>query len=135
MSVLRCEPRVVRRLPVALLAAAAGLSVRVLELGVVLQGQAEVRNWSSVWVGLEVLEITGLVRTAVLLYCRSTYLSPVAGGTAVMPALDAMVRRADGSVRLRLVRVPGVREARLRTLVGGATGGWRVGGHRLHDAF
>ena len=89
MSVLRCEPRVVRRLPLALLAVAAGLSAWVLELGVVPQGQAEVRNWSSVWVGLEVLEITGLVMTADLLHRRSSYLSPVAGGTAVMFALDA----------------------------------------------
>ena len=89
MSVLRCEPRVVRRLPLALLAVAAGLSAWVLELGVVPQGQAEVWNWSSVWVGLDVLESTGLVMTAVLLHRRSSYLSPVAGGTAVMPALDA----------------------------------------------
>ena len=45
---------------------AVGLSAWVLELGAVLQGQAQVRNWSSVWVGLDLMEIAGLVVTAIL---------------------------------------------------------------------
>ena len=89
LSVLRCEPRIMRWMPAALLVIAAGLSAWVLELGAVLQGQAEVRNWSSVWVGLDTLEVVGLVLTAVLLRRRSVYLPLAAGVTATMFALDA----------------------------------------------
>jgi len=88
-SVLFCEPRALRWMPGALLLIAAGLSAWVLELGAALQGQAEVRNWSSVWVGLDIIEIVGLVVTAVLLRRRSAYLSAAAGATATMFALDA----------------------------------------------
>jgi hypothetical protein len=89
MSVLRCDPRIVRWMPAALLLVAAGLSVWIFELGAVLQGQAEVRNWSSVWVGLDMMEVAGLAMTAIMLYRRSTYLSAVAGATAALFALDA----------------------------------------------
>ena len=41
-----------RRMPVILLAIAAGLTMWVFELGAVLHGQVQVRNWSSVWSGL-----------------------------------------------------------------------------------
>lgn len=88
-SVLLLEPKIVRWMPAALVAIAAGLSAWVIELGAVLQGQAEVRNWSSTWVGLDLMEITGLVLTAVLLRRRSVYLSPVAAVTATLFALDA----------------------------------------------
>jgi len=78
-----------RRLSVALLAIAAGLTAWIFELGAVLQGQAQVRNWSSVWVGLDMLEVTGLVMTAVLMRRRSAFLAPVAAMTATAFALDA----------------------------------------------
>jgi hypothetical protein len=89
VSVLRCDPRVIRWMPAALLAIATGLTAWVFELGAALTGQAEVRNWSSVWVGLDVLEIAGLVLTAVLLYRRSIYRPTVAAATAAFFALDA----------------------------------------------
>lgn len=89
LSVLRCEARVVRWMPAVLVVIAVGLTAWAFELGAVLQGQVEVRNWSSVWVGLDLLEIVGLVVTAVLLHRRSAYLSAVAGATAMMFALDA----------------------------------------------
>lgn len=88
-SVLRLDPRVVRWMPTALVAIATGLTAWVIELGSVLQGQAQVRNWSSTWVGLDLMEVTGLVLTAVLLRRRSAYLSPVAAVTATLFALDA----------------------------------------------
>jgi hypothetical protein len=88
-AVLRCEPRILRWMPGALLVIAIGLGAWVLELGAVLQGQAEVRNWSSVWVGLDILEVVGLVVTAVLLRRRSVYLPLAAGATATTFALDA----------------------------------------------
>jgi hypothetical protein len=48
-----------------------------------------VRNWSSTWVGLDLMEITGLVLTSILLRRRSVYLSPVAAVTATLFGLDA----------------------------------------------
>jgi hypothetical protein len=89
LAVLRCEPRALRWMPVALLVIAIALTAWVFELGAVLHGQVEVRNWSSVWVGLDLLEIAGLVVTAMLLQRRSVYLSAVAGATAMMFTLDA----------------------------------------------
>jgi hypothetical protein len=88
-SLLRFDPRAMRWMPAALLLTAAGLTVWVFELGAVLQGQALVRNWSSTWVGLDLMEITGLVLTAVLLRRRSVYRSPVAAVTATLFGLDA----------------------------------------------
>lgn len=85
----RSDPRAVRRTSVVLLLIAAGLTGWVFELGAVLQGQAEVRNWSSVWVGLDAMEIAGLVMTAILLRRRSAYLAAVAAVTATLFALDA----------------------------------------------
>jgi hypothetical protein len=76
-------------MPAVLLLIAAGLTAWVFELGAVLQGQAQVRNWSSVWVGLDLLEITGLIMTAILLRRRSSYLAPAAAATATLFALDA----------------------------------------------
>lgn len=88
-SLVRLDPPVLRRMPAVLLLIAAGLSAWVFELGAVLQGQAQVRNWSSTWVGLDLMEITGLVLTAILLRRRSAYLSAVAAVTATLFALDA----------------------------------------------
>jgi hypothetical protein len=88
-SLRRPDPRTARRLPALLLLIAAGLTAWVLELGAVLQGQAEVRDWSTVWVGLDLMEITGLVVTAILLRRRSRYLAAVAAVTATLFALDA----------------------------------------------
>jgi hypothetical protein len=88
-AVLRLDPSVVRKMPTVLLLIAAGLTVWVFELGAVLQGQAQVRNWSSTWVGLDLMEIAGLVLTAVAMRRRSAYLSAVAAVTATLFALDA----------------------------------------------
>jgi hypothetical protein len=87
--VLRLDASVLRRMPAFLLLIAAGLTVWVFELGAVLQGQAPVRNWSSTWVGLDLMEITGLVLTAMALRRRSAYVSGVAAVTATLFALDA----------------------------------------------
>jgi hypothetical protein len=88
-SLAGMRARLMRRMPVILLAVAAGLTAWVFELGAVLQGQAQVRNWSSVWVGLDLMEIAGLVLTALLLRRRSAYLSAVAAVTATLFGLDA----------------------------------------------
>jgi hypothetical protein len=88
-SPLRLDPSALRKMSAILLLIAAGLTVWVFELGAVLQGQARVRNWSSTWVGLDLMEITGLVLTAVALRRRSAYLSAVAAVTATLFALDA----------------------------------------------
>jgi hypothetical protein len=88
-SLLRLDLPVLRRMPAILVLIAAGLTAWVFELGAVLQGQAQVRNWSSTWVGLDLMEITGLVLTAVALRRRSAYLSAVAAVTATLFAMDA----------------------------------------------
>ncbi len=88
-SLLWHDRRVLRWLPASLLLIAAGLTAWVVELGAVLQGQAQVRNWSSTWVGLDLMEITGLVLTAILLSRRSVYLAPAAAVTATLFGLDA----------------------------------------------
>jgi len=76
-------------MPAVLLLIAAGLTAWVFELGAVLHGQAQVRNWSSTWIGLDLMEITGLVLTAAAMRRRSAYLSAVSGVTATLFALDA----------------------------------------------
>jgi hypothetical protein len=76
-------------MPAVLLLIAAGLTAWVFDLGAVLPGQAQVRNWSSAWVGLDLMEISGLVATAILLRRRSVYPSPVAAMTATLFGLDA----------------------------------------------
>ena len=38
------------------------------ELGAVLHGQAQVRNCSSTWIGLDLMEITGLALTALTVW-------------------------------------------------------------------
>ena len=86
---LRFDLRIVRRMPAVLLLIAAGLTAWMLELGAVLHGQAQVRNWSSVWVGLDLMEIAGLVLTAVLLRRRSAYLAAAAAVSATLFAVDA----------------------------------------------
>jgi len=86
---LRPDPRLARKLPLILLLVAIGLGAWVFDLGAVLRGQAEVRNWSSVWVGLDLMEIAGLVLTAILLRRRSAYLAAAAAMTATLFALDA----------------------------------------------
>jgi hypothetical protein len=86
---LRTDLRLVRKMPLILTLIAVGLSAWVFELGAVLQGQAQVRNWSSVWVGLDLMEIAGLILTAILLRRRSVYLAAVAAVTATLFALDA----------------------------------------------
>jgi hypothetical protein len=86
---LGLHARFMRRMPVILLAIAAGLTVWVFELGAVLHGQVQVRNWSSAWVGLDLMEIAGLVLTAVLLKRRSACLSAAAAMTATLFGLDA----------------------------------------------
>jgi hypothetical protein len=77
------------RLPALLLLIAAGLTAWVMELGAILQGTAQVRNWSSTWVGLDLMEITGLIATALLLHRRSPRLPVAAAVTATLFFLDA----------------------------------------------
>jgi hypothetical protein len=86
---LRPHLRLGSKMPLILTLTAVGLSAWAFELGAVLQGQAQVRNWSSVWVGLDLMEIAGLVFTAILLHRRSAYLAAVAAVTATLFALDA----------------------------------------------
>jgi hypothetical protein len=91
-----------RRLSAVLLITAAGLTIWMFYLGSILHGQAQVRNWSSTWVGLDLMEIAGLFATAILLLRRSVYLSPVAAFTATLFVLDAWFDVMTGGSRFDL---------------------------------
>jgi hypothetical protein len=58
-------------------------------LGATLNGQAQVRMWSSTWIGLDTLEIIGLVSTAHFLMKRSLFVMATASFSATLFLLDA----------------------------------------------
>ncbi|WP_159048054.1 hypothetical protein [Streptomyces sp. WM6378] len=58
-------------------------------LGFLLDGQTQVHNWSVSWVGMDLLQATGLVATAILLARQVRTVSPVAAATAALLVLDA----------------------------------------------
>ncbi|MGV9268874.1 hypothetical protein ACWDRR_29885 [Kitasatospora sp. NPDC003701] len=61
----------------------------ILVLGATAPGEAEVPNWSTVWVGLDLLQCTGLIATAVLLARRSRLVALAGSATATLLLLDA----------------------------------------------
>ncbi|MGF1431625.1 hypothetical protein [Kitasatospora sp. LaBMicrA B282] len=83
------EQRYERRLRWGMVGLAAVLFGWIFVLGTVPQGHAEVRNWSSSWIGLDVLELLGLVGTAALYPRRPAFLAPVAAATATLFGVDA----------------------------------------------
>ncbi|TQF06600.1 hypothetical protein E6W39_35915 [Kitasatospora acidiphila] len=70
----------------------------ILVLGSTTRGQAEVRNWSTAWVGMDLLQVTGLLATAVLLVRRSRLVALAGSATATLLLLDAWfdVMTAEG---------------------------------------
>jgi hypothetical protein len=78
-----------RYLSGGLLITAAGLLMWVFILGSTLQGQAQVRDWSIAWVGLDLAETTGLAVTGWLVFRRHPAASPVAAVTATLFTVDA----------------------------------------------
>ncbi|MDI2131470.1 hypothetical protein [Yinghuangia seranimata] len=79
----------VRRLRWVIVALAAVLVVWIFQMGAAPSGHAEVRNWSTSWIGLDIAEVFGLLGTAFLLRSRSVHLAPVAAATAVLFGVDA----------------------------------------------
>ncbi|MEH0515197.1 hypothetical protein QBC31_31485 [Streptomyces sp. B21-079] len=78
-----------RQLCRVFVALAVVLVIWIFQMGAAPRGHAEVRNWSSSWIGLDILEVLGLLATVILLRSRSTYLAPVASAAATLFALDA----------------------------------------------
>jgi hypothetical protein len=78
-----------RYLSGGLLITAAGLLIWIFILGSTLRGQAQVRDWSIAWVGLDLAETTGLAVTGVLVFRRHLAASPVAAVTATLFTVDA----------------------------------------------
>ncbi|MFF2146364.1 hypothetical protein [Kitasatospora sp. NPDC058190] len=70
----------------------------ILVLGSTTRGQAEVRNWSTVWIGMDLLQCTGLIATALLLLRRSRLVALTGAATATLLLLDAWfdVMTAEG---------------------------------------
>lgn len=81
-------PRAARLLALALMIAAAMLLPWLIVLGAVLKGTAEVRMWSSSWIGLDSLEVIGLVTTGVLMLRRNIQVMAAASFTAALFFLD-----------------------------------------------
>ncbi|MGC0313998.1 hypothetical protein [Kitasatospora acidiphila] len=90
--------RLRRRLALVLAAVAVLLFAWILVLGSTTRGQAEVRNWSTAWVGMDLLQVTGLLATAVLLARRSRLVALAGSATATLLLLDAWfdVMTAEG---------------------------------------
>jgi hypothetical protein len=72
-----------------LVLAAVGLLGWTIYLGSVLRGQVMVRDWQIAWVGMDVMQVTGLTFCGILLARRHRLLSPVAAATATLLVLDA----------------------------------------------
>ncbi|MFD5463539.1 hypothetical protein ACFWIQ_12060 [Kitasatospora sp. NPDC127059] len=87
-----------RLLAAGLLVVAVLLFGWLLVLGAVTRGQAEVRNWSTAWVGMDVLQVAGLLATGRLLVRRSRLTALAAAASATLLLLDAWfdVMTADG---------------------------------------
>ncbi|MER5637157.1 hypothetical protein ABT095_09380 [Kitasatospora sp. NPDC002227] len=83
------EQRYEGRLRLGLVALAVALGVWIFLLGAHPQGHAEVRNWSSSWIGLDILELLGLLATALLYPKHPAYLAPVAAASATLFGIDA----------------------------------------------
>lgn len=107
---------VTRRLSLLLIGAALVLLAWVFYLGATLRGQAHVQMWSSTWVGLDCLEIIGLVSTAVLVQQRRSaviFVSALTGTVFLMDAwfdlmlseggFDAMVSALFGEIPCALI--------------------------------
>ena len=78
-----------RYLVYGLVLAASGLLIWMMILGSTLTGQAQVRDWSIAWLGLDSAEAAGLALTGLLVYRRHAAACPVAAVTATLFALDA----------------------------------------------
>jgi hypothetical protein len=81
--------RLSRWLRVLFVLLAAILVVWMFMMGAAPRGHADVRNWSSSWIGLDVGECLGLLSTALGMRVRSPHLPAIAGATATLFAVDA----------------------------------------------
>lgn len=90
----------IRRLSLLLLGVALFLVLWVLYLGATLRGQAMVRMWSETWVGLDCLEICGLIATAGLVIGRRSGVVVAAAMTGTLFLVDAWfdVMLSEGGV-------------------------------------
>jgi hypothetical protein len=79
----------IRWLPRLLTACAVFLMPWIGVLMAQLHGQAGKRSFASSWIGLDIMEICGLLLTAVLLRRRARAASPIAAATAMLLVADA----------------------------------------------
>ena len=86
---VRSAPSVLRWIGFALIVIALGMLPWLIILGATLQGQTQVRMWSSTWIGLDCLEIAGLLATATLLVRRKILVVMAATFTATLFFIDA----------------------------------------------
>ncbi|GAB2699769.1 hypothetical protein [Kitasatospora kifunensis] len=113
--------RFTRRLCGALVVLSVVLVVWMFMMGSAPQGRAEVRNWSSSWIGLDVLEFLGLLGTTWLLWHRSPHLPAVAGASAALFGIDAwfdVMTALSGSDWYTAVTFAAIAELPLAVLLG-----------------
>jgi hypothetical protein len=91
-----------RRLGWLLVVAALVLLGWTIYLGSSLHGQLEVRDRQVAWVGVDLMQVTGLIATGVLVARRRPLASPVAAASATLILLDAWfdVTTSQGGVNL-----------------------------------
>jgi hypothetical protein len=94
----------VRWLPRLLTACAVFLVPWIGVLMAQLHGQAGKRSFASSWIGLEVMEICGLMLTAGLLRRRARAASPVAAATAMLLVADAWFDYMSAAPKLEYVQ-------------------------------
>jgi hypothetical protein len=72
-----------------LVCGAAALFGWTIYLGSILHGQVMVRDWQVAWVGLDLMQASGLAASGVLLAQHRRLLSPVAAASACLMLVDA----------------------------------------------
>ncbi|WP_426800421.1 hypothetical protein [Streptomyces sp. YGL11-2] len=105
-----------RRVVWGLVGVALVLAVWMVILGLTLKSHARVRNWDTAWIGLDAMEVAGLLLTGVLIWYRRTAAGPIASATATLFALDAwfdVTTAAKGTDHLEAVAMAALCEVPL----------------------
>lgn len=73
-------------------------------LGLTLPATVSARHWSSAWIGLDVMETTGLAATALLMMRRDARVAMSASATAALLVADAWFDMATAQPKLAYVQ-------------------------------
>ncbi|GGU64929.1 hypothetical protein GCM10010211_32540 [Streptomyces albospinus] len=102
-----------RRVVWGLVGVAVALAVWMVFLGLTLKSHARVRHWDTAWIGLDAMEVVGLLLTGLLIWHRRAAAGPIAAVTATLFAVDAwfdVTTAAKGTDHLEAVAMAAVCE-------------------------